>query len=258
MVAFVLWELHYSHPLLDLSIFRDRNFSLLLIILLLGFLAFNTAAFWLSLYFQRVYHASSIMTAVYLLPMAVAGTLVNIVAGTILHRVSNKLLMGIAASSYTLAYLLYALNKTSYPYWAMLFLGQIFSVIGVDLQFNVVNMYVMSSLKKEQQSVAGGLFQMTTRLCSTVGMGITTAIFDGVRMHPGGGGGLHEGDPTEPYAAIFWCAMTACGASVFLVPFLTIGTQGHGETAVGSDDIEMVDQVGEKVQSEKGDGLGVL
>jgi hypothetical protein len=113
--------------------------------------------------------------------MAVAGTLVNVVAGAVLHRVSNKLLMGIAASSYTLAYLLYAINKTSWPYWACLFTGQIFSVVGVDLQFNVVNMYVMSSLSKEQQSVAGGFFQMTTRLCSTVGLGITTAIFDSVQ-----------------------------------------------------------------------------
>jgi MFS family permease len=140
MVGFVLWEIYYDTPLISMTIFRDRNFSLLLAILLLGFLAFNATAFWLSLYFQRVYHASSIMTAVYLLPMAVAGTMVNIVAGAVLHRVSNKLLMGIATSSYVVAYLLFALNKTSWPYWACLFTGQIFMVVGVDLQFNVVNM----------------------------------------------------------------------------------------------------------------------
>jgi hypothetical protein len=244
-IAFLLWEQYYPTPLLNLMIFHDRNFSLLLAILLLGFVSFTPAGFFLSLYFQRVYHTSSIMTAVYLLPMAVAGLLVNIVAGAILHRVSNKLLMGIAALSYTLAYLLFALNKTSYPYWAMLFTGQIFTVIGVDLQFNVVNMYVMSSLSKEQQSVAGGFFQMTTRLCGTIGFGITTAIFNGVQKHPNSVG-LHAGDPAEPYAATFWFAMAACGLSVLLVPFLTIGTQGHRVKSEKSEDVEDMQEAEEK------------
>lgn len=228
MVAFVFWELHYPTPLLDLRIFRNRDFSLLLSILLLGFLAFNSASFWVSLYFQRVYHATSIMTAVYLLPMAVAGTLVNVVAGIVLHRVSNKLLMGIATCSFTLAYLLFALNKTSFPYWAMLFTGQIFSVVGVDLEFNVVNMYIVSSLSKEQQSVAGGFFQMTTKLCSTIGLGISTAIYDSVQKNPTKSG-YHAGDPAEPYAGTFWFAMAACALSILMVPALTIGTQGHRE-----------------------------
>jgi MFS family permease len=170
------------------------------------------------------------MTAVYLLPMAVCGTLVNIIAGVTMHRVSNKLLMGIAAIAYTISNLLYALNKPSYPYWAMIFLGQIFAVIGVDLQFNVVNMYVMSSLSKEQQSVAGGLFQMVTRLCVTVGMGISTAIFDGVVNHPAKSGS-DAGTQEEPYAATFWFAMAASGLSIFFVPFLSIKTQGHAKKA---------------------------
>jgi MFS family permease len=182
------------------------------------------------------------MTAVYLLPMAIGGTIVNIIAGVTLHRISNKLLMGIAAVAYTVSNLLYALNKPSYPYWAMIFLGEIFAVIGADLEFNVVNMYVMSSLSMDQQSVAGGLFQMVTRLCLTIGMGISTAIFDGVVNHPAKGG-FDAGTPEQPYSATFWFAMAASGLSVFFVPFLTIGTQGHAqkdevdeEKSVGSND----------------------
>ncbi|KIV99075.1 uncharacterized protein PV09_09182 [Verruconis gallopava] len=228
MVSFVIWELYCPTPLLDMHIFRDRNFSLLLAILLLGFMSFSSSAFWLSLYIQRVYRTSSIMTAVYLLPMAIAGLMVNVVAGAVMHRISNKLLMGIAASAFTLAYLLFALNATRYPFWAMLFLGQVFSVVGVDLQFNVVNMYVMSSLPKDQQSVAGGFFQMTTRLVNTIGLGVTTALFSSVERNPPKSG-LHAGDPAAPYSATFWFATAACGLSLLLVPWLTIRTQGHSE-----------------------------
>jgi len=78
LAAFVVWECYCERPLIPMSIFKDRNFSLLLIILLLGFMGFTTSSFWVSLYLQRVWHTSALKTAVYLLPMAVSGTLVNV------------------------------------------------------------------------------------------------------------------------------------------------------------------------------------
>ena len=91
-------------------------------------------------------------------------------------------------------------------------------------------MYVMSSLSKSQQSIAGGLFQTVTRLCITIGMGISTAIFDGISKSPKSSG-LHAHDPIQPYSGIFWFCTACAGASILLVPFLTITTQGHLEKA---------------------------
>lgn len=53
---------------------------------------------------------------------------------------------------------------------------------------------------------------------------------------------MHKGDPAEPYAAAFWCAMAACAASVLLVPFLTIGTQGH-RVKENVDDVEVQESI---------------
>jgi len=78
IIVFVVWECHVERPLMPIWIFKDRNFSLLLSMLLLGFQAFSSAEFWASLYFQRVWQASALKTAAYLLPMAVMGTLVNV------------------------------------------------------------------------------------------------------------------------------------------------------------------------------------
>jgi hypothetical protein len=76
IIVFIIWECHVAKPLLPLWIFKDRNFSFLLSKLLLGFQAFTSAEFSVSLYFQRVWETSALKTAVYLLPMAVMGTLV--------------------------------------------------------------------------------------------------------------------------------------------------------------------------------------
>ena len=140
LIAFPLWE-HYgaAHPLVPLHIFKDRNFSILLMILLVGFAAFATASFWVALYFQRVWHASALKTAVYMLPMAVMGTIINVVAALILHRVSNKLLVFIGAAAYVASFLCFALAKTNFSYWALFFPGLCLCVVGADFEFNVTN-----------------------------------------------------------------------------------------------------------------------
>lgn len=106
---------------------------------MLGFMSLTASGFWLSLFMQRVQNHSPLGVAVRLLPQAIAGILVNIVAGLTLHHVSNKMLIGIGTLSYTISALLLALMKADSMYWAFIFPSLIFSVIGADMQFNVAN-----------------------------------------------------------------------------------------------------------------------
>ncbi|GAM91427.1 hypothetical protein ANO11243_094770 [Dothideomycetidae sp. 11243] len=233
IAVFVVWEHYYPHPLVPMYIWRDRNFSLLMSALSLGFAAFPPGIFFAALFFQRVWELSAISTAVHLLPMAVAGVLVNIFAGAFMHRINNKLMMFVGASSFTLAFLLLALNRTSSSYWAFFFPGFVFCVVGADLEFNVANMYVMTSLPADQQGIAGGIMQTVTRLFTTVGFGIITAIFDSVAQHPSLKGAYYAASPkSQPYSAAFFYSTACAAASVVLVFFLTIGTQGGSKGAV--------------------------
>jgi hypothetical protein len=112
-------------------------------------------------------------------------------------------------------------------------------------------MYVMSTLPKEQQSIASGLFQTITRLCVTIGMGVSTAIFSSAQQSNINAPGFHSGDPARPYAATFWFCTAAAGASLLLVPWVTIGTQGH---RVGKNDVDVglsTSRMSEKTIDEK-------
>lgn len=102
-------------------------------------MGFSTSNFWLSLYLQNVRGMSPLTVAVHLLPQAIAGILVNIVAGFILHKVNNKILTAIGALAYTIASLLLALMKEDSSYWAFVFPSLILAVVGADLEFNVAN-----------------------------------------------------------------------------------------------------------------------
>jgi len=102
-------------------------------------MSFSTSAFWLSLFMQNVLKYSAIQVAIHLLPQAIGGILVNVVAGFILHRVNNKILTGIGALAYLGSVILLATMKEDSSYWAFIFPALILSVIGADLQFNVAN-----------------------------------------------------------------------------------------------------------------------
>lgn len=111
-------------------------------------MAFSTSAFWLSLYMQNVLRYSPLEVAVHLLPQAIGGIIVNIIAGLILHRVSNRLLVGIGALAYLGSVLLLALIQGNHPYWAFIFPALLLSVIGADLQFNVANVSILLSSRE--------------------------------------------------------------------------------------------------------------
>jgi hypothetical protein len=111
----------------------------LLTILSFGFIGFPVMSFWVALYFQNVLHLSALMTGVHMLPMVVFGLLANLVAATIQHKVSNKLIVGIGACAYVIAFTLAALNKAGITYWALLFPSLCLCVIGADFQFIVAN-----------------------------------------------------------------------------------------------------------------------
>ncbi|PYI10926.1 hypothetical protein BO78DRAFT_304653 [Aspergillus sclerotiicarbonarius CBS 121057] len=227
IVGFVFWERWFEYPLVPMFIWRDRDFSLVIVVLLLGFLAFPIMTFWISLFMQEIRHYSALLVAVHLLPMAIGGILVNIVAGLIMHRVPNTLLMAIGATAYTGAFLLMGLQHSDSSYWAFIFPGLLLAVVGADFEFCVANMYVMSSLPPGQQSIAGGILQTVTKLCVTIGMGISTAIYDAVRAGGTATHGYFKDDPIEPYSATFLYCAGISAVGIPLCAFLRIGTQGH-------------------------------
>ncbi|KAI4603672.1 hypothetical protein KJ359_003489 [Pestalotiopsis sp. 9143b] len=236
LVIFVLWERVYPTPLMPPEIWRDRNFSLVIAAILLGMMSFTASGFWVAFYMQSVQRLPTILVAVHLLPMAVAGLVWNVIAGHILHKVNNTLIMVGGSLCFLAASLLLSFMRADSNYFAFVFPALILNVAGADFNFNVANMYVMSSLPTHQQSLAGGIFNVVIRLSSTAVMGITTAVFSSVELTPAG-----MADPMLKYTRTFQACVALSGASVLVAPFIRLGTQGNSPKGVaGSEKSELV------------------
>lgn len=102
-------------------------------------MSFIAAQFWLSFFMQELQKLAPITVALHLVPQAIAGLIYNAIAGSVLHRINNTLLLVLGSSTYIGANVLLALMKPDSPYWAFVFPSLILSVVGADFHFNVAN-----------------------------------------------------------------------------------------------------------------------
>lgn len=189
-----------------------------------GYAAFSSNMFFLALFLQKIRSMSPLLVAVHLLPQVIGGILVNIIAGLLMHHISNKILISVGAVCYVLAFTLLSVMQEDSSYWAFIFPALCLSVIGADFEFTVTNMYVMSSLPLAQQSVAGGLFNTVMRLSSSVGFAVSTAVFNGLDAS-----GANESNLSSEYGkyrTTFFVSLASSGLGLFLLPFLTLKSQG--------------------------------
>ncbi len=107
-------------------------------------MSFQATGFWIAFFMQQVQKLSTLNVAVRLLPMAIAGLAWNVLAGRILHKVNNTLLMIFGSVSYLAAALLFSFMEADSNYWAFIFPALVLNVAGADLQFNVANVSFLS------------------------------------------------------------------------------------------------------------------
>src|SRR3954454_8143756 len=93
LTAFVLLEMHQRLPMLDLGLFRDRQFAGANTVMFLVGLAMFGIFFYNSLFLQRVLHYSAIKTGATFLPMTVLIIFIAPLAGRIADRIGPRWLM---------------------------------------------------------------------------------------------------------------------------------------------------------------------
>ncbi|ERF75249.1 hypothetical protein EPUS_00041 [Endocarpon pusillum Z07020] len=218
------WSTNYIVAFISFGIILIIAFVVWQAIISFGYAAFSSNMFFLALFLQKIRSMSPLLVAVHLLPQVIGGILVNIIAGLLMHYISNKILISVGAVCYVLAFTLLSVMQEDSSYWAFIFPALCLSVVGADFEFTVTNMYVMSSLPLAQQSVAGGLFNTVMRLSSSVGFAVSTAVFNGLDAL-----GVDESNLSSAYGkyrATFFVSLASSGLSLFLLPFLTLKSQG--------------------------------
>ena len=114
LALFVIIELSVEHPLLDLVIFRYRQFSISLILVLIGYLTFFAVSFYLPQFLEQGQGISPLNAGLTLLPEAIAMASLMPLSGQVYDKIGARLPAVVGLSTVAIgAYLLAGLQATT-------------------------------------------------------------------------------------------------------------------------------------------------
>jgi nitrate/nitrite transporter NarK len=120
--------------------------------------------------------------------MAVGGLVISAIGGLVFHRISGTILMIISCLRYLGSRLLFATIPVGGQYSQYVFAAMICGTIGIDISFNVANIFITTNMPKARQGLAGALINCTLHLGIAVMLGFADIVI-----------GLGKS-----YKAVFW------------------------------------------------------
>ncbi|EIW86181.1 MFS general substrate transporter [Coniophora puteana RWD-64-598 SS2] len=136
---------------------------------------FNTCSYFYTLYFQQVKLLSPLQASLWYLPLALSGVIPAVLVAYFLGYFSGFSMMLVGILFSTASPLIFALIKVDLIYWAMTF-PMVVCIVGVDAIYPIGNLQITAEFDEDSQSLAGGIFNVTTRIATSLGLAVTSSI----------------------------------------------------------------------------------
>ncbi len=174
-VAFLFVEFTTRHPLIDLSLFRDFNFSVTNAILFIFGLGMFGSTFLLPLYLQQSLGYTALQAGALFLPVGIAQALTSPISGMLSDRIDPRLpaIIGIVGLGFTL----YANSTLSiYSEREAILVPLIIRGFAMGLMFTPLTTLALSGIPRHKIAQASGLFNVIRQLGGSFGVAIMGAL----------------------------------------------------------------------------------
>lgn len=203
-----------EEPLLPVSLFKVPCMPALVVALFFTYGSLGVFLFYATFYMENIMGASPLQVVAWYVPMALGGCFIATFGGFILHLIPGTALMIMSGVSWIIAPLLFAIAPQGANYWAFIFPSMICATIGIDVTFNVANIFITTSLPRKQQGLAGSVIMLLLHL----GIAVCLGFADIVNTYTVKRLGMRE-----TYHAVFWFEVACAGAALaILVLFVKI------------------------------------
>ncbi|CAA9961286.1 Major facilitator superfamily transporter [Pyrenophora teres f. maculata] len=196
-----------EQPFLPGSMFRVKGMKPLTLALFLFYGTFGIFIFYASFYIEDVVGASPLLTAAWFTPMCVGGLVLSTIGGLILHLLPGRILLLISGTAFIITPLLFAILPHKFNYWAYVFPTMICATLGIDITYNVSNIFITTSLPKAQQGLAGSFMNSLLFL----GIAVFLSFADLVVSE------TEDRGKKKSYQYAFWMATGLAGAGLIIM-----------------------------------------
>lgn len=196
-----------EQPLLPGDLFAVKGMKPLATALFFQYGTFGIFLFYASFYIEEIVGASPILTAAWFAPMAVGGLILVTLGGLVLHLLPGRMLLLLSGTAYILSALLFAILPVEFNYWAYVFPAMICATLGIDITYNVSNIFITTSMPKTRQGLAGAFMN------SLLFLGIAVFLsFADLAVSE-----TEERGKRESYKIAFWLATALSGAGLIIM-----------------------------------------
>ena len=177
LVAFVWWQSRIrTEPLVPLSLFRDRNFSLANIAITTVGFSVTSMIFPFTIYAQVVRGLSPTGAALLLAPQAVMAILLARPAGRLIDRMHPRILIGVGLLGLVSALFVFSLlMRPSTPTWALLLAAAALGV-ATTLAFGPLSTTAARNLPRPMAGAGSGVYNTTRQMGSVLGSAAIAAF----------------------------------------------------------------------------------
>ena len=178
LFAFIVREITYHHPLLDVSLFKIRNFSVGILGIFFMFTGVTASLFLLPFFLQGIKGLTAEESGYWLIAIPVMNTFVAPIAGRLSDIVNPKYTMCVGPIFFIFGLLMLGKVDVNIGFWEMFL---ILSLLGIGLgmvvspSFNVI----MSTVPPHKAGMANGVVQTINSLGRTMGVAIGGVLLTG-------------------------------------------------------------------------------
>jgi DHA2 family multidrug resistance protein len=175
LVLLVINEIYSEHPIVNLSLFKDRTFSSGATVMFFVFLNLFGSIVLLPIFLQSIMGYTSTYAGLVLGPGGLATMIAMPFAGKLLSKVNPKRLLVVGITICALStYLMSQFNLTT-DFWTFVWPRAILG-IGMGLTFIPLTTMTLSHIPRENMTEATSLYNLLRNLGGSVGIAFTTTM----------------------------------------------------------------------------------
>ena len=160
MIFFFVWELEYEHAIVNLRVFKDKNFVIGTILGSFINMIIYVTIVQLPAYLQSIMGYTATLSGLSLAPRAISCIVMLFIVGELVNYVDNRLLISIGFAILGIATFMYAGISVSTSFSYIVFPNVLLGV-GVILTFIPISALTLGTLPKSEMSNGAGLHSLS-------------------------------------------------------------------------------------------------
>lgn len=200
LATFVVVELRTRHPIMPLTIFRNRNVASADAVALLVGASLFSMFYFISLYLQQVLGDSALEAGLSYLPLSVAIITSAGVASQLVTRIGPKPVLVSGLVCTTVGLLLFTQVSAGGSFTGDVLIPSLIVAVGLGLSFVSLTIVAVSGVTHHEAGMASGLLNTAQQVGGALGLAVLSSV---ATARTGSVGGFGPGALTEGFQSAF-------------------------------------------------------